>query len=488
MTFFGNLGKGLRPLPRLLAIGALSLPLAACDLDEILAVRDPAQVTPPELDNAQSVPFLVSGAIRQFYGGYSGFGDDAFLIASATITDEMYNGDSFLTRIAGDLRQMQPPLLGNFTDAAYGRLHTARVLANRAAVNADRFLEGAEADETVALMKAIEGYSYVTLAEGWCGSLPFSEVPAEGPLDPNTLAPGTPISTMAALDEAIARFDAAIARAGADTEGGALARVGKARALLDKGGTANYAAAAAAVAGLDGYSFSIEHSSNEGTQNNPVYSLVGNGRYGVSEDEGGLQRHDLCAPASLDPPSLISSPTCADSAGWGTDEGEGMPFRSAMDPRVPWAYAGGAFSGSIRLFWPLEHTSYDDDVYLVDPAEVQLIRAEAQLAAGNAAWLTTLNNLRATAGLGALTDPGTNADRVRMIFQERAFWLYLTGHRQGDLRRMVRNYGFTQAQVWPTGTNLIRATPYGQDVAFPLPFNEENNPNYDPAACNTTQA
>lgn len=479
MTFIPTHGKGLRLLPRLLAIGALSLPLAACDFDKILAVRDPGQVTPPELDNAESVPFLKNGAVRQFYGGYSGFGGDAFLSSSAALTDEMYNGDSFLTRIAADTRTLQPPLLGNVSDGAFGTLHQARVLANRAAENILRFTP--DDDEGYALMKAIEGYAYVTLAEGWCGHLPFSAVPATGPLDPNSLPPGTPIATNAAFDSAIVRFDAAIAKAGAGTNAGALARVGKARALLDRGGAANYALAATTLAGVPaGYSFAIEHSSNEGTQNNPIYALVSNGRYGVSDDEGGDQRHDLL-------------PT---DGGWGSDEGEGINFRSAMDPRVPWAHVGNSFTGSIRRHWPLEHVSYDDDVWLVDPAEVELILAEAQLSAGDVAgWLGTLNDLRDSEGLDALTDPGADPTftpeqareaRLRTHFRERAFWLYLTGHRQGDLRRMVRNYGFASTSVWPTGTNLIRGVPYGPDVAFPLPFNESNNPNVDFASCSTS--
>jgi starch-binding outer membrane protein, SusD/RagB family len=467
MTF---LGKGLRPISRLLAVGAVSLPLAACSLDEILEVRDPAQVTPSDVDNAQSIPFLVNGAIRQFYGSYSGLGlEDDFVITNAAITDEMYAGDSFLTRIAADTRALQAPLSGNISDVSYGRFHQARTLASRAASNILRYTPDDHA--SYAMVKAIEGYTYVSLTEGWCGYLPFSAVPTEGPLDPTTIRPATPLTMIAALDSAIVRFDAAIAAdPTAETTGGALARVGKARALLDKGGLANYTLAATTVAGLEGFSYAAEHSSNESTQNNPIYSLWSNGRYGVAEDEGGDQRADMSSAA----------------AGWGTDEGEGMNFRSSFDPRVPWAFAGPAFSGTIRLYAPLEHPDYDADVFIVDPAEVQLIEAEAQLAAGDAAWLTTLNDLRAEVGLGALADPGTTSGRVLLLFRERAFWLYLTGHRQGDLRRLVRNYGFTSAQVWPTGTNQIRGVAYGADVAYPIPFNETNNPEFNPDLCSTT--
>ena len=37
------------------------------------------------------------------------------------------------------------------------------------------------------------------------------------------------------------------------------------------------------------------------------------------------------------------------------------------------------------------------------------------------------------------------------MFRERAFWLYLSGHRLGDLRRMVRQYGRSADAVFPGG-------------------------------------
>jgi hypothetical protein len=99
-----------------------------------------------------------------------------------------------------------------------------------------------------------------------------------------------------------------------------------------------------------------------------------------------------------------------------------------------------------------------------------------------------------TVQLAALTDPGAGlsaADaftaRRNLLFQERALWLYNTGHRLGDLRRLVRNYGLPSTSVFPTGPHF-RGSNYGNDVSFPPPFQENNNPSYDPAACITTKA
>jgi hypothetical protein len=110
--------------------------------------------------------------------------------------------------------------------------------------------------------------------------------------------------------------------------------------------------------------------------------------------------------------------------------------------------------------------------------EARLIEAEAQLSNGtSAAYLATLNTLRAGAGLTAISDPGTAAARVDQFFAERAYWLWLTGHRLSDLRRLIRQYGRSQATVFPTGVTPY-GTAYGTDVTLPIPFEEINNPNY----------
>lgn len=117
---------------------------------------------------------------------------------------------------------------------------------------------------------------------------------------------------------------------------------------------------------------------------------------------------------------------------------------------------------------------------MADGIEARLIEAEAQLRANDLAGMTTtLNDLRAffpDFGLGNLAQPGIQAEAVDLLFAERAFWLYATGHRLGDMRRLVRWYGRTADQVFPTGT-YIKGGDYGSDVNLPIPQEEQNNPN-----------
>jgi hypothetical protein len=94
-----------------------------------------------------------------------------------------------------------------------------------------------------------------------------------------------------------------------------------------------------------------------------------------------------------------------------------------------------------------------------------------------------LNTLRATGITPAIApmaaSPTTQAAAVDMLFKERAYWLFLTGHRLGDMRRLIRQYGRTAATVFPIGPMRYRpGNTYGNDVNLVIPFIERNNPKF----------
>ena len=96
--------------------------------------------------------------------------------------------------------------------------------------------------------------------------------------------------------------------------------------------------------------------------------------------------------------------------------------------------------------------------------------------------------IEAEAALAPLTDPGDQASRVDLMFCERAFWLYLSGHRLGDLRRLVRQYSRSADAVFPGGGGaqyVIDGNPkggiFGNDVNLSIPLDETNNPKF--SAC-----
>ncbi len=491
-------GRGARALPKVVLAAAV-LAGVACNTDKVVAVTDPATVRPADLTTAGAIPALANGAFRQFIGGYSGLGDDSFLSASAVISDETYYGDTFPTRQAADSRTLQPTQLGNISDASFNRLQQARFNARRTYALVEQFTgpSTAVADSaTKAQMRTIEGYTYVTLSEGWCGDVPFSVLPDAGPIDPTAIQGGVGLTTLQMNDTAVTRFNQALANNPLNR----LAAVGKGRALLNLG---RYTEAAAAVAAVpSNYVFLLQHSQNTGAENNPMSALEQNGRYGVANLEGGQLPSG--AAVRTDSTTLLTAASA-----------EGLPFRSLMDVRVPWEPKptnGRCFSTAILCKFNDNYPNFDADVPVASGVEARLIEAEAALQAGDAAtMISKLNALRANSSalllalypgqqltnafktngapntLAPLTDPGTPDARRALLFQERALWLYNTGHRQGDLRRLVRNYGFTTQQVFPSGP-FFRGGTYGNDVAYPIPFAEQNNTKFVVAACSTTTA
>jgi starch-binding outer membrane protein, SusD/RagB family len=498
-------GRAARALPRF-ALAAVALAGSACDTNNLVQVSDPATLRPTDLQNIGSVPALVNGAFRQFIGGYSGLGDDSFLSASAVISDETYYGDTFPTRQAADSRTLQPTVLGNISDNAFSRLQQARFNARRAYGVVDQFttpLTAVADSATKAQLRTIEAYTYVTLSEGWCGDVPFSVLPDVGLIDPSQIVGGVGLTTSQMNDSAVFRFDQALANSSVNR----LAAVGKGRALLNLGRFADAAAAVAAVPTT--YVFLLQHSQNTTAENNPMAALEQNGRYGVSNLEGGLNAAG--AAIRVDSNTALTAPSA-----------EGLPFRALMDIRVPWEPKptnGRCFSTSVFCKYNDNYPNFDADVPLASGVEARLIEAEAALQAGDpVTMMSKLNGLRASVaqllvglfpgatptnafktngapnGLAPLTDPADPttsaatqfAARRDLVFKERALWMYNTGHRQGDLRRLSRApYNLPTTTTFPSGPNFRGGT-YGNDVAYPIPFAEQNNTAFNPGLCNNT--
>ena len=494
MNYIKNFRSAAGKRPLLIAI--LVAAMAACDTDKLVQVEDPAQLSPDATATAAAVPALVNGALREFEAGYSGLGDDAFISASGVLTDEFAWGDSFTTRFAADRRTLQPPQLGNISDVAFSRLAQARLLSVRAEAAIDKFAADLDQDPDVLRSELLtnRGYIFITLSEGWCGGVPVSDLPPEGEIDPSKIVYGVPLTTAQMNDSAVVLFDQALAL----DQSNDLARVGKGRALLNLG---RYAEAAAAVEDVgDTFVYLLEHSTNTSAQNNSVASLIDNGRYTLSNLEGGT----TATGGALRPDNNTQATNAT---------AEGLNFRSAQDPRIPYQNAGSCFTSSIQCWTLLNYPDFNADVPLASGVEARLIEAEAALNAGDGVtMMQKLNDLRAdaasllpllypdqqqvfpapTAGaptLAPLVDPVTPDARRALLFRERAFWLYATGHRQGDLRREVRNYGLPQSSVFPSGPYFrASGSTFGTDVAYPVPFNEENNTSFSRAACSTTTA
>ena len=467
-----------RLAPALLAAAVLAVGLVACNSDKFLKVTDPDVALPGALAGVGALPTLRAGAIGNFgvaYNGDQSVSDEEQVDLAALLTDEFINTETFPTRIEIDQRAQQvtnQSLLGTFFD-----LTRARASSEFAIRNFEALAKTASDSTGYPELLALNGLAYVLFAENYCAAVPVSTQNADGSF---TFGAGEDTNTL--LDSAIIKANKALSITGAPLTGEFkfLAQVTKGRALLDRN---DYPGAAAAVAGVPTtFQYVYQHSVTTTRQNNGDWGLtVSVGRFGEADREAGI----------------------------------GLPFQSdgnvqvrgaAADPRVADTVAsrGGSnpnkgFDQATIQFVQMKYPDRASPATIADGVEARLIEAEATLKAGNAAGaLAALNALRSDAGLLALRGYPANslppltlqvgtAAQVDQLFKERAYWLFLTSHRLGDLRRLIRQYGRTANSVFPNGP-YFKGGVYGTDVNTPIPQQEQNNPKYVAGSCKQDQA
>lgn len=447
-------GRWLRAMG--LALLAAVLPLQACQ--DLLEVNDPDIIL--EANSANAALAIANGVIFRLTQAVSGIeGADNLFMFGGLVADEWRSGDTFVQRNNQDQRIFQPD--NTFNDNLYFAVHRPRVQAEAAIRGLRNFVP--DSTRLIGVMFGVIAYVETLIGEHYCNGHPLSGLDEGG-----QIFFGGPITNDSVFRRAVAHADSATAQAtgiaGASVR--SFASIVKARALIDLG---QYAAAAAAVAGIsEDYRWLVEHSIT--TVDNEIWGLNNDPkRYTMVDREGG----------------------------------NGLDFINANDPRLP------NVTGPDRIFdssLPLLVTrqgiyGQETDVPIATGIEAKLIIAEALLSAGNnTAWLDTVNALRINTSLYPAIEGGiavtgqpafvrgpdltaiadTFADtrsRVYTHFRERAFWMFSTGHRLGDMRRLIRQYGslgFAEANVFPVGP-YYKGGDFGPAVNMPVPFEEANN-------------
>lgn len=435
--------------PRAAVVGVV-VALAACNVDRTVTVQAPDQVSPSALTDSTTLSSFLAGAQGDFQIAYAGAGgSEGQVNVAGLFTDEFIQTESFPTRFEIDTRNI---VRENTTmGPIFLNLQRARASAERAAARYVQFQQASAVGRSDALNLA--GFGYILFGENYCSGVPFSTIAP----DFISIQYGTPQTTAQMFQTAVAQFDTVLAAATSTATQKNLARIGRGRALLNLG---RFTEARDAVAGVaPEFQFLIQASDNTGTENNGVWSFsTSAGRWGVADGEGGT----------------------------------GLPFVTQADARVasrPRSVNGGnGFDGG-PMREQLKYPARTSPTVLADGVEAQLIVAEAALKGGDVTtFLATLNGLRTNTAvltnrgiakpLPTLTDPGTDAARQDLLFRERAYWLFLTSHRLGDLRRLVRQYGRSASAVFPSGaySSNGRTGVYGSDVNFPIPIDESQNP------------
>ncbi|CAA9343145.1 MAG: hypothetical protein AVDCRST_MAG89-2726 [uncultured Gemmatimonadetes bacterium] len=474
----GRNGRGFKPLPRLAVIAALTLPLAACDIDELLELPDPDIVDPAVFtDSTTAMNTFRNSAIGAFSVSFDAGGGDNQVNYSGMFADEFINSETFDTRIEIDLRSIEET--NSDVQAVTRSLYRARTTIEDGIRTFQRFSPGTSATDPGNVRRAelfaLSSMVYMLFGEHYCSGVPFSRFEA-----PGTFTYGGQETTEQIFTRALNAADSAISIASRVTPANATStqflnfgRVMRGRALLNLGRFAEAGAAVAAVP--TSFAYILTHSENSGRENNAIFTFNF-----VAERVSAANREGM----------------------------NGLPYRTdfvAGDPRVPQTRRPNntGFDRQTAQWDQLKYAGRTASTALATGIEARLIQAEAQLRANNPdGMLETLNGLRATpqqifynaapfpnngtvlntpVALTALTAAATEAGRVDQLFKERAYWMYLTAHRMGDLRRLVRQYGRSQANVFPTGAyhKSVQGGQYGTDVNFPVTVDERGNPEFN---------
>jgi starch-binding outer membrane protein, SusD/RagB family len=444
--------------------------LASCKPSDILSVPPPVGVSTSAILNSQTgAESALAYATASLYQALSQ--SDQLLEWSSTLSDEFTwsafaelgdnaTVDARFTVATSTVYEVADEALGDLLSARSSLLLVQGPLGT---------YEPASGQSKVGTVLALVGYSELVMAEDYCAGVPLSAyVPGGG------IVYGTPLTTDSLLGTAAVHFDSALKHAAGNDTVLYLASVGLGRALLNRG---MYSQAAAAVAG-------VPTSFVYNTELPPTYARTG--QPNVYEAQLPAGNFYGCGFENV-----------SDHEG-----GNGLNFASAQDPRLVLDSTIATTCDGGVWYYPIKFGNPSTYVPLATGVEARLIQAEAALEGGQVAtWAGDLNTLRqdesdtkitfppATAMIAADSTTGASADmQVDVMFRERAFWLFGTGTRLGDLRRLIRQYGRDASTVYPIGVypggeKLTPPIPeYGTDVNITLPTQAGGavitNPNY----------
>jgi hypothetical protein len=439
-------------------VAAGSLLLGACNVkQELLAPQQPGVISPGSVANTAAADALYVGALGRWKNAMNGNGGNTEAIWNweALFTDELQSSDTFSQRNDADQRQLQTN--DGVLTPIYQNAQQARGRARDAILSLIAYDASAVGKQHVGEMYLQMGYIEAIMSEAFCNGIPFGETLNGVPqyTQPLTDADGFKLA-LTRLDTALTYLTATDA-ATVTLKNAVLIERG--RIKIDMGDFAGAATETASVP--TSYQYNWDYSQT--TFDNEWWVM------GPS-----VKRY-----------------TAGDSTGRAGQIFNAIPFARLNDPRVSITDTHTTSEDNTTDFVQVNNWGRDDPIPVLSGIDARLVEAEAKLNAHDLAGMTTILNALRTApqtlgifkvaAMTALPAPADQASATDLFFREKALWQFERGWRMGDLRRLVRQYGRTQDKVFPSGTFVRNGTPsgpFGSQVAFPVPDQELNNPNF----------
>jgi hypothetical protein len=416
--------------------------VAACSEITSLEQSNPGSILARDVYAPANAQLLVSGAIGDFECAFH-----LYTVAQGLIADELVNAFAAVINYDYDRRTLAPghqygtSQCGGAAQApgVYTPLSVARGSADTIFARLNEWTDaemptGVNRTQLIGRSAAYAGYSLLLLGEGMCSA---------------AINLGPELSKTELWNEAKLRFDAAITAAttAADATTLDMARVGRARTLLNLGETT----AAGADAALVSSGFVVSAVANTSTslrQNNHVFIHTQLNNY-----------------SSVDP-SFV-----------------GLTFGGLADPRVNVNVTTTVGSdGSTIIRQVLKYATRGTPVPIARYNEARLILAEAQVEAGNLTGaVDIINALHTAAGVPPYDGSGQTAAQVKaQVVEERRRELFMESHRLGDMNRYQLPRLPADGAPFPTGGAYASqacpdANAQGYPFGFPLPDVERNN-------------
>jgi starch-binding outer membrane protein, SusD/RagB family len=413
-----------------LTMVALVTAITASGCGDIFSLKQEnrGQLTADAAYTPANAQLLVNGAIADFECAYV-----RYVTGSAMLGDELINAISNTSNFDYDRRTLNPtsPYSGGCggtgqNPGIYTSVSTARGTADVAYEKLSGWTDAQVQNRgrLMGQMAAYAGYSLLLLGEGFCSA---------------AINVGPELTQAEVFAEALIRFDNAITNANTANDASTLglARLGRARALLNTG---QLPAAATAAADI------------------PADFVVN-----TSMDAASTRRQNLIYVHLFQ--SLWSS----------VDPSfRGLTLDGAPDPRVVVTNSGATGPGTnIEVWQTTKYPVVTTPIPVARYAEAQLIIAEERVSAGDLAGAAAAINAARNSGRADMPQydaTGQTALQVRdQIIEERRRELFLEGRRFWDVQR------FELPLVPAPDTPYLTTGTYGNQRCFPLPAVERNN-------------